>query len=359
MGLKKVLFLAILGNVAAADVQCNSGTPCGADLVCQTDPTDRTGKGGTCIRPSQWVGDDCSAIIEMPNNGNGVFIDSCDATMNLVCVSGEVRTGYTCQKVESLQYGGCLSTAASFASQCGGDLVCAAYPGVRQMGTCQTAQGNSGGYCSALVITGPGYISDSCSNNMECREGACRNVTSTGGMCNELIYCPDGDACTGTCETQPAPMYCTDDRNCKTGEVCAMGQCMIAAGDNGLCDERSQLPWAQQLFCPSGEFCLLDPVVNLAQTSNTCQPDKCYGRCGAGTRCDNNLRACVEDQKCESDTQNPCCVPSKELDPQCSSVLQECVCAFDDTCCQTGGGVNHTGWDWSCVKNLELCGLTC
>lgn len=161
------------------------------------------------------------------------------------------------------------------------------------------------------------------------------------------MFCPEDHACDKNfCREQPAPVYCNSDMNCRSNQLCAEGVCKLETFD-GTCNEDTQLPFAEQLYCPSGTFCLPDDV-----GTDHCQPDMCYGRCGAGTMCDNDIAACVEKEECATAAQDKCCVVSKVVNSAiCPKAL--CVCEFDTHCCDNE-------WDFYCVTYAQkYCAVTC
>lgn len=343
-----MLLIAVSANAEEA-ISCSVDASCPDSLLCVADRTDRTGRTGICSQPSQWAGDECSFLI---GDHEENIVDSCDHTMNLVCVSSAVRAGYTCQKAVTTMYGGCLSTAASYASQCSGNLVCIAYPGARQEGQCRVPASTPGMTCSNLVISGPGYIETSCAEGLTCMEGQCVQVTEDGtcslaGDVANQVFCTSGHACVdGTCVEQPSPMYCNGDGNCRSNQYCINGQCMMAAMD-GVCDENPQLPFADQLYCEPGKYCMPTEAGPLM-----CAPDKCEGRCQPGTKCDNDIKTCVELEECSTATQSPCCQVTKNVQQSCPA--SKCVCDFDSACCE------DNGWDYYCVKHaMQYCNVKC
>ncbi|MEY4548498.1 MAG: hypothetical protein RL685_4693 [Pseudomonadota bacterium] len=270
---------AAAGASCASSISCSAGSSCvdgvcckeacgsacetcDAQGECQADAAG-TGCGdgrqcfgrGVCLAPS---GSACSADAECgsgncePAVGGGSVccVEPCTGgsvcSGDGVCVSPESDLGGACAGDEDCVGGRCFDGVCCD-SECGTACERCNIPG--QVGRCTAeAVGAQDPLCPAgLECAGRGQclraLGTTCTQNGECRSGACTPALEASGSICCATACPEGQRCgaNGSCAAAPLPngSACTQNDNCSSN-ACVSGRCCESAC-NGLCQACSAL----------------------------------------------------------------------------------------------------------------------
>jgi hypothetical protein len=356
----RILALAAVATVADAQSACDPACVLPTPLCAV--PSD------TCVKSAQYGGLPCSAIEANP------FLPDYKSTCEppLVCVQSP-SDGPVCQPPGTVTPQTCLPTISASESACTNGLFCGGGTPDAKAGACVPGQAR-GGSCASIA----GQPSeDNCVDAGNVCIGHKCQLVSSNGVCfisadaSQAILCPIGQECKitnpsgsgydGVCETSTANL-CSASSPCPTGEVCGtnpvVGEpdvCYAGADIGEVCLTDPLGPISHQKHCRGTAVCLATGIGN----ERKCYMDACYGACGREAECVAGF--CQNEAPCQ-ELSSGCCEPSKKAPSSCSQAVIDCVCAFDDPCCNSVSNAEMTsgGWDWQCVDEaITYCGVSC
>ncbi len=338
-----------------ADVQADTGDPCGCGSACDNVPCD---DGNACTTGDVCLNAVCSGITELCQDGNPCTVDTCETDVGCVFTPD---TGSVCSDGDP-----CTGPDACDNGTCGGKPV-----SCDDANACTTDACVSGSGCTHANATG------SCGSGGVCYQGGCCTPNCSGKACGSdgcggsCGSCPSGGACQpdGTCII---PCGSVSDVGCCTGNTlsyCGSSQLMSLVcttncgwdATNGYynCDVGSGADpsGTNPMACPATAACKPN-VASICCGNNVCSVDSCgavgavTASCAAG--CDTTTMACTKPGCGATPTTGVCnagktgfdycLVPTGSATPKVLSV----TCTNSQSCTLVAGSA-------ACVTKPGLC----
>jgi Cys-rich repeat protein len=283
-----------------------------------------------------------------------------ECTADRHCASGFICEGQRCVREPSNRPGAGLCEACDVNADCEErDALCLNLTPDASVGYCGRScganrdcpsgfecvglQGASGSQCVPLSRTCSG-TAPQCSDDLDCRAGEVCDLGTCVPECTENRHCAEGQICStaGRCVDRPAE--CTDPSDCAEGQDCVQGRCEavepVACTDNDECEAPqicldsvcSDPECADNTDCGSEEECVdgrceLIEVVACQRNVDCGETGLCVdGNCR--TVCDSN-DVCPGNQVCRAGLCSP------PPDPECA-VGADCGGEAGDFFCVNG-----------------------